>query len=203
MTAPVERPYLGASTMVDDEWDDDDLSASRFSLRSVLIGNWPYFTMLILGVFGVALTSFARPAVTTFWLILCPVFGIICVAARWREVDGREAQWLLIRQQVIHWLAIMFAISLVFVSEVKQMMNADASALMVMTILALGTFIAGNYSSGGWRISLVGFQLALGVPAVAWLEQSTLLLVLVGGVLIGLAVMVFSHYARHGKSEAY
>jgi hypothetical protein len=33
---------------------------------------------------------------------------------------------------------------------------------MVMTILALGTFIAGNYSSGGWRISLVGFQLALG-----------------------------------------
>jgi hypothetical protein len=203
MTAPVERPYLGASTMVDDEWDDDDLPASRFSLRSVLIRNWPYFTMLILAVSGVALTSFARPAVTTFWLILCPLFGIICVAARWREVDGREAQWLLIRQQVIHWLAIMFAISLVFVSEVKQMMNADASALMVMTILALGTFIAGNYSSGGWRISLVGFQLALGVPAVAWLEQSTLLLVLVGGVLIGLAVMVFSHYAQHGKSKAY
>jgi len=199
MTALVERPYLGASTMVDDEWDDDDLPASRFSLRSVLIRNWPYFTMLILAVFGVALTSYARPEVTTFWLILCPLFGIICVAARWREVDGREAQWLLIRQQVIHWLAIMFAISLVFVSEVKQMMNADASALMVMTILALGTFIAGNYSSGGWRISLVGFQLALGVPAVAWLEQSTLLLVLVGGVLIGLAVLVFSHYARHGK----
>jgi hypothetical protein len=189
--------------MVDDEWDDDDLPASRFSLRSVLIRDWPYFTMLILGVFGVALTSFARPAVTTFWLILCPLFGIICVAARWREVKDREAQWLLLRQQVIHWLAIMSAISLVFVSDVKQMMNADASALMVMTILALGTFLAGNYSSGGWRISLVGFQLALGVPAVAWLEQSTLLLVLVGGVLIGLAVLIFSHYARHGKSEAY
>jgi hypothetical protein len=203
MTAPVERPYLGASTMVDDEWDDDDLPASRFSLRSVLIRDWPYFIMLILGVFGVALTSFARPAVTIFWLILCPLFGIICVAARWREVKDREAQWLLLRQQVIHWLAIMFTIFLVFVSDVKQMMNADASALMVMTLLALGTFLAGNYSSGGWRISLVGFQLALGVPAVAWLEQSTLLLVLVGGVLIGLAVLIFSHYARHGKSEAY
>jgi hypothetical protein len=203
MTAPVERPYLGASTMVGDEWDDDDLPASRFSLRSILIRDWPYFTMLILGVFVVALTSFARPAVTTFWLILCPLFGIFCVAARWREVGGREAQWLLVRQQVIHWLAIMFAISIVFVSEVKQMMNADASALMVMTILALGTFTAGNYSSGGWRISLVGFQLALGVPAVAWLEQSTLLLVLVGVVLIGLAVLVFSHYARHEKSEPF
>ncbi len=188
--------------MVGDKWDDD-LPASRFNLRGVLIRDWPYFTMLILVVFGVAVTSFARPAVTTFWFILCPLFGIICVAARWREVDGQEAQWLLIRQQVIHWLAIMFAIFLVFVSEVKQMMNADASALMVMTILALGTFLAGNYSSGGWRISLVGFQLALGVPAVAWLEQSTLLIVLVGGVLIGLAVLIYSHYARYGKSKAY
>jgi hypothetical protein len=54
--------------MVNDEWDDDDLPASRFSLRSVLIRNWPYFIMLVLGVFGVALTSFARPAITTFWL---------------------------------------------------------------------------------------------------------------------------------------
>jgi len=71
---------------------------------------------------------------------------------------------------VIHWLAIMFAISLVFVSEVKQMMNATPVPHGDDNIGA-GTFIAGNYSSGGWRISLVGFQLALGVPAVAWLDN--------------------------------
>ena len=184
-----------------DEWDDETL-ASGLSLRSILVREWPYIAMLVLGVFGVALTSYARPAVTTYWIILCPLFGIICVAARWREVDGREAQWQLIRQQTLHWLAVMFAIYLVFMAAVKQMMNADASALMVMTLLALGTFTAGNYA-GGWRVCLVGVVLALGVPAVAWLEQSTLLLVLVGVVLISIAVMVFSHYARGTKSEPF
>ena len=156
--------------MVDDEWDDDP-PAPRLSLRSFLIRDWPYIAMLVLGVFGVALTSYARSAVTTFWIILCPVFGIICVAAGWREVKGREAQWQLIRQQTLHWLAVMFAIYLVFVAVVKQMMNEDASALMVLTLLALGTFTAGNYA-GGWRVCLVGIVLALGVPAVAWLEHS-------------------------------
>jgi len=185
--------------MVDDEWDDDP-PASRLSLRSFLIRDWPYIAMLILGVFGVALTSYARPAVSTFWIILCPIYGIICVAARWREVKGREAQWQLIRQQTVHWLAVMFAIYLVFVADVKQMMNADASALMVLTLLALGTFTAGNYA-GGWRVCLVGVVLAIGVPAVAWLEQSTLLLVLVGVVLISIAVLVFSHHPRGTKSE--
>jgi hypothetical protein len=139
--------------MVDDEWDDD-LPASRFSLRSVLIRDWPYFTMLILGVFGVALTSFARPAVTTFWLILCPLFGIICVAARWREVKDREAQWLLLRQQVIHWLAIMFAISLVFVSDVLGGTNKiiiDQSAGQgpgVVPYLPLGALTQGAAEGG-------------------------------------------------------
>ena len=69
--------------MVGDEWDDDP-PAHRLSLRSFLIRDWPYIAMLVLGIFGVALTSYARPAVTTFWIILCPVFGIICVAARLR-----------------------------------------------------------------------------------------------------------------------
>ena len=44
--------------MVDDEWGDDP-PASRLSLRSILIREWPYIAMLVLGVFGVALTSYA------------------------------------------------------------------------------------------------------------------------------------------------
>ena len=200
MTAPIPRLDLGARTMAEDEWEDESLPA-RFSLRGILVRNWPYFTMLILGVFGVALTSYARQTGTTFWLIVCPLFGIISIASRWREVGDPQAQLHLVKQQAIHWCAVMFAIFLAFFSDVTQMMNADASALMVMTILALGTFTAGNYA-GSWRMSLVGIELALGVPAVAWLEQSTLLLVLVGAVLIGLAVMVFSHYA-HEKSETF
>ena len=186
--------------MVDDEWNDDP-PASRFNLRGFLMRDWPYIVMLVLAVFGVALTSFARPVMLTFWIILCPIFGIICVAARWREVEGRMAQWQLVQTQAIHWGAVMFAMYLVFVSDVKQMMNADASALMVLTLLALGTFTAGTHA-GGWRVSLVGVVLGVGVPAVAWLEQSTLFLLLVAIVLISIAVMVFTHNARDFDKNA-
>jgi hypothetical protein len=67
---------------------------------------------------------------------------------------------------------------LVFVADVKQMMNSDASALVVLTLLALGTFTAGVHVAA-WRICLVGVVLALAVPAISWLEQATLLLLLV------------------------
>jgi hypothetical protein len=45
----------------------------------------------------------------------------------------------LIWTQVLHWTAVIFAMYLVFVADVKQMMSDFASSLMV---LALGTFTA-------------------------------------------------------------
>jgi Flp pilus assembly protein TadB len=93
---------------------------------------------------------------------------------------------------------------LAFVANVKQMMNADATALMVLALLALGTFTAG-IQTDSWRICLVGLVLGLAVPAVAWLEQSTLLLLLVAVVLGAFAILLFSYYrGRHAdiKNEA-
>jgi hypothetical protein len=65
------------------------------------------------------------------------------------------------------------------------MMSTDSRALYVLTLLALGTFTAGVHI-GAWRICLVGVILAIGVPAIAWLEQSALLLLLAGIVVIGI-----------------
>ncbi len=63
------------------------------------------------------------------------------------------------------------------------MMNADARALAMLTLLALGTFTAGVHVAA-WRICLVGVLLALSVPAIAWFEQRTLLLLLAAGVVL-------------------
>jgi hypothetical protein len=46
----------------------------------------------------------------------------------------------------------MFTMYLAFAANVKQMMNADATALMVLALLALGTFTAG-IQTDSWRIS--------------------------------------------------
>ncbi len=182
--------------MVEYESDDDGPKASRFSLRSVIMRDWPYILMLLLAIFGVAYASISPQAMTNYWTILGPVFGIICVATQWRDVKGPEARWHLIWTQAFHWAAVVLAMQVVLLVTVKQMMNADASALVVLTLLALGTFTAGIRHAAGWRVCLVGVVLGLGVPAIAWLEQSTLFILLIATVAIAIGVLYFMHNRR-------
>jgi hypothetical protein len=184
--------------MVDYESDDDDATASRFSLRGFLIRDWPYFAMLALALFGVAYTSVERQAMTTYWIALAPFFAVICVITRWRDVEGKTPHWRLIQTEALHWAAVIVAMYIVFEAAVKQMMNSDASALMLLTLLALGTFTAGVHVAA-WRICLVGVVLAITVPAIAWLEQATLLLLLIATVLVAIVVLYFMNRRRdHG-----
>jgi hypothetical protein len=166
-------------------------NASKISLvRSFLMHDWPYLVMLALALYGVAYTSISQSAMTSYWVILAPTFGVICIAVHWRDVEGRQSRWRLVRTQALHWAAVMLAMYLVFMTSVKQMMSSDASALTVLTVLALGTFTAGIHAEA-WRICMVGAVLGLAVPAIAWLETSTVLILVVLVVLLTLAVLVF------------
>jgi hypothetical protein len=188
--------------MVDFETDELGPTGSRFSLRGILIRDWPYFVMLLLALFGVAYTNFARQAMTGYWIALAPLFGFICVAARWRAVEGSQSHMRLIGTQAIHWAAVVVAMYLVFVADVKQMMSDFASSLMVLTVLALGTFTAGTHIAS-WRICLVGIVLGLGVPAIAWFEERTLLLLLLAIVLLAVvAVFVVLEHRRDKKAAS-
>ena len=169
--------------------------ASRSSLRKFLIRDWPYLAMLALALFGVAYTSIARQAMTTYWIALTPCFAVICIMTRWRDHSSSELHWKLITTEALHWLAVVVAMYLVFVSDVKQMMSSDASALMILTLLALGTFTAGVHI-GAWRICMVGILLAVTVPAIAWLEQATLLLFLAVIVIVSIGALFIRRFRR-------
>ena len=77
-------------------------------------------------------------------------------------------------------------------------MNAIASGLMMMVLLALGTFTAGA-QIGAWRISLVGVVLGAAVPFIAFLERATLLVTLVGVALLAIFGFYYSH--RHKSTS--
>lgn len=161
-----------------------------FKPRNFLRHEWPYLLVLVLAMFGIAYTSFARTPMTLYWIILGPLIGAICVVSRWPELSTRDERVRLVWTQVAHWAAVLVAIRLVFIADVERMMNSDASALAALTLLALGAFTAGVHISS-WRICLVGVLLALGVPGVAWLEQSALLLMLIALVVIAIAAPLY------------
>jgi Flp pilus assembly protein TadB len=162
----------------------------RLTPRSLLRREWPYLLVLVLALFGIAFTSFFRSPITLYWIVLAPLIGIICVVTRWRDVHDRDGRVRLVWTQALHWAAVLVAMHLMFVADVASMMNADASALAVLTVLALGTFTAGVHIEA-WRICLVGLILGVGVPGIAWLEQSALFLLLVVLVLVAIIAPFF------------
>jgi hypothetical protein len=176
--------------MTDAQSDQPAAAASRFGARAFLMREWPYLLMLIMALFGIAYTSFSQRPMTTYWVVLAPFIGLVCVFARWPELASREERIRLIWTQALHWGAVLLAMRLMFVADVRRMMNADASALALLILLALGTFTAGIHIAQ-WRICLVGILLGMGVPAIAWLEQSALLVFLIVIVLVAVIAPLF------------
>ena len=134
-----------------------------------LMHNSPYIAMLLL-----ALSALALRLPFLYWVILVPVFGMISGAEGWRHFVGRSERLMLLCGLALNWCALLLAILLLFDSGVQGVMNANATSLSMMILLALGTFSAG-VQARVWQICAVAGVLFLAVPAVGWLDQSPLL----------------------------
>jgi uncharacterized membrane protein HdeD (DUF308 family) len=110
----------------------------RSGLRSWLFEDSPYIAMLLLALVGVVLRL-----PVAYWVILTPVFGIICVVAGWRQFDNREARMQLVYTQALGWLALIVAIYVLYNDGVQGVLSENATSLAMITLLALGTFMAG------------------------------------------------------------
>lgn len=155
--------------------------------RSGSIGRWllrdlPYAAMLVLAVGGIVLTSFRGPTTYFYWMALAPIYALIVIASGWRQLETGAERMRLVVTQVLHWAAFLGAMWLMFLPEVRGVVNDNATSLTLLILLALGTFVAGVHAAV-WRISAVGVFLALSVPAVAWVQESAMLL-LVGALLL-------------------
>lgn len=148
------------------------------------VGEWPYLLMLLLALFGVAYTSFSETSI--YWVILAPFIGLVCVVSRWREARAVDQHVYLVVSQALHWGAVLLCMQLMSLQVTRQL-SGLAAALGVLTLLALGTFTAGLHIRA-WKIALVGVILGISVPAIAFLQQSALLILLVIGLIVAIVV---------------
>lgn len=158
------------------------------------VGHWllrdlPYAAMLALGVGGIVLTSFRGPTTYYYWMALAPIYALIVVISGWGRLETGAQRMRLIVTQALFWLAFLGAMWLMFLPEVRGVVNDNATSLTLLILLALGTFVAGVHAAV-WRISAVGVFLALSVPAVAWIQESAMLL-LVGALLLIVVAAAF------------
>ena len=78
--------------------------------------------------------------------------------------------------------------NLLLLPSVQNMLNADATGLAILLLLALGTFVAGVHIPA-LEVCILGFVMALFVPAIAWIEEAALIVLLGVLVLLGAGTM--------------
>jgi hypothetical protein len=168
--------------------DADVHSSSKVSL---LRRQLPFLAMLTLAIAGVAYTNISHQPLVGYWEFLAVAMGVVCVITEWPERDDRHARFRLMWTQALHWAAVLVAMNIMLLSGVQQLLTALATSLVLLILLALGTFLAGlNLLS--LPIGFLGLAMALAVPAISWVKQSALFLVLAVVFLVGLGLTFWS-----------
>jgi hypothetical protein len=166
---------------------------------SILYRQLPYLVVLALAIAGVAYTNISHQPLIGYWEFLTFAVGVVCVVTEWTKLDDRQARLQLILKQALHWGAVLVTMSIMLMSGVQQLLPSPATSLVLLMLLALGTFLAGlNLSS--LQICFLGVAMAFAVPAIAWFKQSALFLLLGAVLLIGLGLTFWPR--RQGNERA-
>ena len=171
--------------------DTEDPGASKISLVRRQL---PFLIILALAIGGVAYTNISQRPLVGYWEFLAIVMGLLCVVTRWSELEDKRDRVRLMWTQALHWLAVLVAMNIMLFSGVQQLLPTLATSLVLLILLALGTFVAGVHLLS-LQVGFLGLALALAVPAISWIKQSALFLILVAGVFcIGLAMAFWSYW---------
>lgn len=159
----------------------------------LVIREIPFVAILLLTVLGVGYVAMTRHAIPFYWQGLALFIAVVAIIIGWRRADTAKGRWHVVWTQCLHWGAFLVVMNLVFLPSVQAITNADATSLTILLLLALGTFTAGVHIPS-WHMCFNGVVMALSVPAIAWLDQSALLLTL--GVLVVISIAVALTWRR-------
>ena len=169
----------------------EDHSASKIG---VVGRQLPFLAILALAIGGVAYTNISQRPLVGYWEFLAIVMGLVCVITQWSQFEDRQARFRLMWTQALHWLAVLVAMNIMLFSGVQQVLPTLATGLVLLIILALGTFLAGVHLLS-LQIVFLGLALGLAVPAISWVKQSALFLILAVVFFAGLAMAFWSYWS--------
>jgi hypothetical protein len=179
--------------------DGAESSQTRSGVVHFLWQQLPYIVALVLAIAGVAYTNASHQPLVRYWEFLALAIGVVCVVNKWPEIDGKEARWRLIWTQALHWVAVLVTMNIMLVSGVQTLLPTPATSLVLLILLALGTFLAG-ISLLSLQIGFLGLAMGLAVPAISWLQQSIIFFLLGAALLIGLGITFWLSQDRRPRA---
>jgi len=187
------------SEIEDERNDGTESSRTRSGVVRFLWQQLPYIIALVLAIAGVAYTNASHQPLIRYWEFLALAIGVICVIHKWPEIDGKEAQWRLVWTQALHWVAVLVAMNIILASGVQKLLPTPATSLVLLTLLALGAFLAG-VSLLSLQFAFLGLAMGLAVPAISWLQESVIFFLLGAALLIGLGITFWLSQDRRPRA---
>ena len=176
----------------------DAIQSRKSPGTSFWLRELPFSLVLILTVLGVAYSSFSRQPITTYWELLAPLIGLVCIGAGWQNSSNKSERLQLVLKQAVHWIAFLTVINMLLLPTVQRNFSGNATGLAIFTLLALGTFTAGVHVLS-WQVCLLGLIMALGIPAIAWIENSALFVMLIVAAMLGIGVVFWWYWRAHTR----
>jgi hypothetical protein len=192
---------IGLTMTEPEEFPEPDLEpiAEPFISMNAVLRNLPYVAALALAIFGVAYSNFSGHPINGYWEFLAIAVGVVCVVTAWPNAPDRQTRLKLLWTQAAHWITILVAMNLVLLQGFQQLLPVQAAGLVLLLLLGIGTFLAGIHLMS-LRISFLGFAMAMSIPAMTWLKQASLLLLLAGVAIAGLAIAFWPRESKRGAA---
>jgi hypothetical protein len=181
------------------EWQNEVTETSYFASPHFLRQQLPYLVVLVLAIAGVGYTNASQQPLVGYWEFLALAVGIVCIITKWPELDNKQAKFRLIWTQAVHWIAVLITMNVILVSSVQQLLPTPAASLVLLTLLALGSFLAG-LSLLSPRLCFLGIAMMTAVPAISWLKQSIVFFLLAAMLVIGLGLTIWLPRGRRAAS---
>jgi hypothetical protein len=140
--------------------NEDNVPAETGPSHSGKADSWrrhlPYLLVLALALAGVAYANMSQKSLAGYWELLALISGIVCIFTEWGKTEDKQAHVRLVWTQAVHWIAVLVAMNIMLLSGVQQLLPAPATSLVLLMLLALGSFLAGlillpsNCAFSGW-----------------------------------------------------
>jgi len=169
-------------------------------LQGPLAGRWQrnelgLVLVVMLSAFGIGVTDFSPERGFWYWLAMVPIFGFVSLfAALLRPRRAGETTSAILLRQILHWVALLLAIYLIFLLVRAGRMTNESAGLVALLSLALTAFLGGVH--GDWRFCVVGLLLGGIVAGATFVEEFLWMLLIPAVMIMALVVLWFARRRR-------
>ncbi|MBY0530173.1 MAG: hypothetical protein K2P51_08335 [Rhabdochlamydiaceae bacterium] len=144
--------------------------------------------MLILAFVGVIVTDIYQDGAWRYWQIISIVYAVLSLTLSFylKKMGWSKAIWTL-WHELFHWIGLMLAIFIISYFVKTGIMGRFQSGLVVLTLLAFATYLAGIYIEATYIPIgvLLGFFAAGTALFQAYIYSVILPLTIVGALIVG------------------